>query len=149
MSLKHLLTRLEALQKATLDTDGAREGSFADLFHSFLDLAEDPTFFDASDPTEDKTLHSMIEACARRALRDSAVRIHDLRMFGIRKAAFFHGTFFAGGSVGTFFFFEKARQGLLAIDRGGDLTLFSRMTVLELPAGAIPIPGPPAGSQRS
>jgi hypothetical protein len=149
MTSKHILTQLDALQKATLSTDGKQQGSFATLFDAFLDIAEDPDLLKASKPTKDKTIKSAIETCARNITGDSALSIQGLRMLRIDSAAFIHGSFFAGSSVGTFFYFEKARQGLVAFHQGGGLIRFTRLTLLELPEGAFPAPAPPTGSPLS
>jgi hypothetical protein len=149
MTSKYILNQLDALQKATLNTDGTRQGSFSVLFHSFLDIAEDPDLLKAGKPTKDKTLKAAIEACTRDATGNNALSIQGLRMLRIDSAGFIHGSFFTGSSVGTFFYFEQARQGLVALVRSGGLILFSRVSVVDLPEGAFPAPAPPAGSPLS
>lgn len=142
-------TRLDALRQATLGTDGTRQGSFAALFQTFMDVADEPVLLDASKPTKDKTLKGVIEACARKLVGNTALSLQGLTMLRVDRAGFTHGSFFAGGSFGTFFYFEKERQGLMAFAQTGGVTRFTRMTVLDLPGGSVPIPGPPPGSQRS
>ncbi len=149
MTSKYILTQLDALQKATLNTDGKLQGSFATLFNSFLDIAEDPDLLKASKPTKDKTIKGAIESCARNITGDSALSIQGLRMLRIDSAGFIHGSFYAGSSVDTFFYFEKERQGLVAFHQGGGLIRFTRLTVLDLPEGAFPFSAPPADSPRS
>jgi hypothetical protein len=149
MTTQYILSQLDALRKATLSTDGSRQGSFSVLFHSFLDIAEDPDLLKASKPTKDKTIKGAIESCARNITGDNALGIQGLRMLRIDSAGFIHGSFFAGTSVGTFFYFEKERQGLVAFNQGGGATRFTRLTLLDLPEGAFPISAPPPGAHRS
>jgi hypothetical protein len=149
MTTQYILSQLDALRKSTLGTDGTRQGSFSVLFHSFLDIAEDPDLLKASKPTKDKTIKGAIESCARNITGDNALSIQGLRMLRIDSVGFIHGSFFAGASVGTFFYFEKERQGLVAFAQGGGVTRFTRLTLVDLPAGAFPVSAPPSGSQRS
>jgi hypothetical protein len=149
MTSQSLLTQLDALRKTTLDADGRRQGSFSELFHAFLDIADDPALLNASKPTKDATLKGAIEACARQLTGNSAMNIQQVQMLRIDKAGFIHGSFFAGASIGSFFYFEKDRQGLVAYDKGGGVTLFSRISLVELPKGSVPVQGPPAGSRSS
>lgn len=149
MTTQYILSQLDALRKSTLSTDGTRQGSFSLLFHSFLDIAEDPDLLKASKPTKDKTIKGAIESCARNITGDSALIIQGLRMLRIDSASFIHGSFFAGASVGSFFYFEKERQGLVAFNQGGGVMRFTRLTLLDLPEGAFPVSVPPTGSQRS
>jgi hypothetical protein len=153
MTSKHnpaqLDTQLDALRKATLSTDGTRQGSFAELFQTFMDIADAPALLDVSKPTKDKTLKEVIETCARRLVGNTALSLQGLTLLRVDRAGFIHGSFFAGASFGTFFYFEKERQGLLAFAQGGGVTRFARMTWVDLPEGGIPVRGPPAGSQRS
>lgn len=149
MTSKSILTQLDALQKATLSTDGKQQGSFAVLFDAFLDIAEDPAFLKAGKPTKDKTIKGAIEMCARSATGNNALIVQGLRMLRIGSAGFLHGSFFADASTGSFFYFEKARQGLIALARNGGLILFTRMTMLEFPESTLPVPGPPTGSPLS
>jgi hypothetical protein len=70
-------------------------------------------------------------------------------MLRIDSAGFIHGSFFAGASVGTFFYFEKEKQGLVAFNQSGGVTRFTRLTMVALPEGAFPVSAPPPGSLRS
>jgi hypothetical protein len=149
MTTQYILSQLDSLRKATLSTDGSRQGSFSVLFHSFLDIAEDPDLLQASKPSKDKTIKGAIESCARNIMGDNALGIQGLRMLRIDRAGFIHGSFFAGASVGTFFYFEKERQGLVAFNQGGGVTRFTRLTLVALPEGTFPVSAPPPGSQRS
>jgi hypothetical protein len=137
-----MLSQIEALREAMTTADGEREGSFAEVFSAFLDIAEEPALLNASKPVKDGLVRSMLEAASRKLTgNDTAVieRPHLLRVAG---AGMVHGGFFTGRFLGTFFWFEKEQQGLLAFYGGGDMTHLIRLTMTELPEGAVLVQGP-------
>lgn len=139
---KRILTRLAALRQSMASAGGDDDGSFATVFSAFLDIAEDPALLDSSKPTNDSLVNAAIESSVRSFTGDDAMGIQPLRMLRYAGAGFLHGGFFAGSMLGTFFFFEADRQGILAMHGGGALTHFTRVTLTEIPAGAMPVPGP-------
>jgi hypothetical protein len=139
---KRILTQIEALRQAMTMADGERDGSFAEVFSSFLDIAEDRGLFSASKPVRDALVRSVIEAASRKLTGDETTTIERPHLLRVGSAGMVHGGFFAGRFLGTFFWFEKEQQGLLAFYGGGTMTHLIRLTVTELPEGAVLVPGP-------
>jgi hypothetical protein len=44
--------------------------------------------------------------------------------------------------MGSFFYFEKEKQGILAFTRFGGMTHYTRITMTELPQGTVYVPRP-------
>jgi hypothetical protein len=74
---------------------------------------------------------------------DEAASIGALQMLTHAPTGFFHGGFFAAGTMGTFFYFLEERQGLLALRGAPPATHFFRMTATELPPGTMLVRRPP------
>jgi hypothetical protein len=145
---KRILQQIEALRKELAGADRHDQGSFARVFHAFFDATGEPDFMKVSKPvkaskvTDGVEIKDVLELIARRLTGDDNATIQALRLFRIGDAGFLHGGFVAGAFLGTFFYFEQDQQGLVAFNEGGEMTYFSRITLAELPAGAVPVPGP-------
>jgi hypothetical protein len=144
-----LLTTLEALRKAMKGADSARDKSFSEVFYGFLDATEDPALIHASKPAKDEALRQAIETCARKVAGDPTTALQALQMLRIDDAGFLHGAFRAGPLMGSFFYFEKDRQGLLAFTRLDGMTHYTRITMTEIPEGTVFVPKPKSGSRAS
>lgn len=139
---KRTLGAIEALRKTLTSADGADEGSFARAFNAFLDAAEDPAFMEAGDVAKDARIEAAIEATARQISGDPKTAVERLGIMRIPEAGFLHGSFLAAGKMGSFFFFEREEQGLLAFTSFGGMTHFTRITMTVVPQGAVPVRGP-------
>lgn len=122
--------------------DSKRDRSFSEVFSAFLDATDDPELSRESRPAEDEALMRAIEACARRLTKDDATRVEGLQMLRIASSGFLHGIFYAGPFMGSFFYFEKDQQGLLAFSRFGGATFYTRITMTTLPNDAVFVPRP-------
>jgi hypothetical protein len=136
------LGRIETLRRSLATADRDRDGGFSTVFEAFLDIAEDPAFFRASKKAESPLVQGALERAASQVAGGGANALQDVRMLGVAEAGLLHGGFFVAGSVGSFFFFEKEEQGLLAIHRGGALMLYGRITMTRVPEGTVVVPGP-------
>jgi hypothetical protein len=136
------LTKLAALREAMASAESDQDDSFAQVFSAFLDIAEEPALLDASKPTKSPVVKAALESSVRSFTGDDEASIQALRMLRYGGEGFLHGGFFAGSILGTFFYFEKNHQGILALHQGGSMTHFTRVTVTEVPPGAVPVRGP-------
>jgi hypothetical protein len=139
---KRVLTQIEALRTAMAGADGGDDGSFGQVFNAFLDIAGERTLFNLSEPAKATDIQGILEVAARQLTRDETTDIQGLRLLRIAQAGFLHGGFVAGGYMGTFFYFEKDQQGLVAFTRGMVKTYISRITLTDLPEGAFFSPAP-------
>jgi hypothetical protein len=149
VSQNRLLVTLEALRMAMKGADSSRDKSFSEVFHGFLDATDDPVFLRESKPAKDTAVKTAIEACARKLTGDEATALQGLQMLRITAAGFLHGVFRAGPLMGSFFYFEKEGQGLLAFTRFGGMTHYTRITMTEIPEGTVFVRRPRNGSQAS
>jgi hypothetical protein len=138
---KHTATSIAALREALISADSEHDGSFAAVFSTFLDITERCGLIAASKPAKDPMIKATLEPPVRALLGDDAT-VQQLRMLRCAGAGLLHGGFFVGSAIGTFFYFEKDQQGMLALYRGGAMTHFARITLSELPAGTMPVRGP-------
>lgn len=134
---QRLLTKLVTLQKTLSSAGGDDSGSFAAAFHAFLDITEDRAFMAASKPAKDAMLKAALESPIRSLVGDESTELQHLRMLRVAAASFLHGGFYVGSSIGSFFYFEKPKQGLMALHGGGAMTHFTRITMTELPQGTM------------
>jgi hypothetical protein len=139
---KRTLTKLAALREALAAADGERDGSFSRVFSSFLDLADEPALLRGSKPAKSPLVKGALERLAGQLVDDASARIQNVRMLRFAEGGLLHGGFFVGASMGSFFFFEKEEQGLLAVHQGGAMMLYTRVTMTRLPPGTMPAPRP-------
>jgi hypothetical protein len=139
---KRTLARLAALRQSLASADGEHDGSFSAVFHAFLDIADEPALLRDSKPTKSPLVKGALERLAGELAGDAPAQLQNVRMLHVREAGLVHGGFFVGPRMGSFFFFEKEEQGLLAVHQGGALMLYSRITLTKLPPGAVPVQGP-------
>lgn len=139
---KRVFTQIEALRKATAEADGKDERSFGQVFSSFLDIAGERTLFSISKAAQEPDIRQVLEVLARQVTGDDKTTLRGVRMLRLPEAGFVHGGFFADAYMGTFFFFEKEQQGLVAFTQGTARTYLSRITLTDLPEGMIMSPGP-------
>lgn len=137
-----VLTQIEALRKATADADGNDERSFGQVFSSFLDIAGERILFSISRAAQAPDVQQVLEVLARQVTGNDRTNLRGVRMLRLAEAGFLHGGFFAEDYMGTFFFFEKEQQGLVAFTQGTARTYLSRVTLTDLPEGMIMSPGP-------
>lgn len=142
MTSKRVLNQLDSLRKSLAGAGGKEEGSFSRVFNAFLDAAGDLVLLRAGNPTDSPHMKTYLEACARQLTGDDTTSVQGLRMLRIKDAGFIHGGFVAGPYMGSFFFFEKDQQGLVAFSRFGAESYFSRITLTPLPQGTMPVPRP-------
>jgi hypothetical protein len=136
---KRTLTRLNTLRVALAEAARDDDGGFSRVFHDFLDAAEDPAMMRAGKATKAPLVKAALEQLAGSI---DAGPLQNVRMLRIADAGLVHGGFFVGATMGSFFFFEKEEQGLVAIHQGGGLMLYSRLTMTRLPPGTMPVKGP-------
>jgi hypothetical protein len=137
MTDQRILTKLATLQKTLSSAGGQDSGSFSAAFHAFLDITEDRALMVASKPAKDAALKVALESPIRTLFDDESIELQQLRMLRVAAAGFLHGGFFVGSSVGSFFYFEKPQQGLMALHGRGSMTHFMRITMTELPRGTV------------
>lgn len=142
MESKRILAQLEALRRSLAGADGGESGSFSRVFHAFFDIADDPGLMDASKGFESEAIRAMLERAARRITGHGTATVTNLRALRCAGAGMVHGGFFAGTLLGTFFYFEREEQGLVALNDGTPLTNFLRITMTKVPEGSFPVPGP-------
>jgi len=142
MSEKQLLAQLAALRESLRSADIEQSGSLSRVFHAFFDIAEGPDLVLASKPTKNPVVRATLERIARDHVEDQKASLQSIRMLGVPAAAFLHGGFFVAGAIGTFFYFTGDEQGLVAFNRGTDMTYFCRVTATTLPPGTGPMRGP-------
>ena len=142
MTDKRIVQKLATLRQALSSADSAESGSFAAVFNAFLDIAEDPALIGSSKPATDPVFKAALEAPVRAILGDETIQLQAVRILRCAGAGFLHGGFFAGSTMGTCFYFEADKQGLVALNGGGALTHFGRITVTELPKGTMLMPRP-------
>jgi hypothetical protein len=142
MADKDLLSRISALRTFLVSADGGEQGSFAEVFSAFLDITEGTNLFRESKPTRDAVVAATLQRVAREAVDDDSATLERLAMVSFRPAGIVHGGFAVSGLMGTFFFFPKEGMGLLALNGGGPLTQYCRITSTELPPGTVPMRRP-------
>ncbi|MEZ4296493.1 MAG: hypothetical protein R3B70_16090 [Polyangiaceae bacterium] len=142
MSEKQLVSQLSALGEALRSADVGKAGSFAAVFNAFFDIAQGPDLMRLSKVESRSELQATLERTSRQLLGDETAVLNGLRMFGCAAGDFVHGCFFVGRTVGTFFFFTKNKQGLVAFNSGTPRTDYSRITTTDLPSGTTPMRGP-------
>jgi hypothetical protein len=142
MTDKRLVIRLAELRRALAMADGQEDGSFARLFNEFLDMTESTSLLDQCKPVKGGTMRPVLEMLIRKARGDDSIQLHALHALRYPASGFLHGGFFAGGMMGSFFYFEKDLQGLLALYRGGAMMDLARITMTALPPGSVFVPGP-------
>lgn len=131
-----LTKRLTTVRDSLRSVDGAEADGFEQVFSSFLELTETAELVEASKPSKDKGIRSLIEIVARRHANDPALVIANMLMLHYAPAGLFHGGFFAGGNAGTFFYFMQEQQGIVAFV-AGRTTHYYRITATELPPGTV------------
>jgi len=136
------LTRLATLRADLGAAEGDRDGSFSRVFHAFLDVAEDPAVLRASKPAKAPLVKGALERLVAHLTGGEAAALQQVRMLRIADAGLVHGGFFVGATMGSFFFFEKDEQGLVAVHEGGGRMLYSRLTMARVPPGSVPVKGP-------
>jgi hypothetical protein len=114
--------------------DVAETDSFSEVFSTFLDLNETAGLMDACKPIKDKGVRALIELVARRHAGDPQLGITGMQMLHHASTGLFHGAFFAGPNPGTFFYFVKEQQGIVAFSKGITMYYY-RITADELPPG--------------
>lgn len=119
------------------NADASNSDSFAEVFGTFLDLAQSTALMDASKPFEDKRLQLVFERLARAHAKDQAAAIVDLQMLHHAPSGLVHGMFFAAMHPATFFFFLEEQQGIAALLGRMSMTHYYRITATELPAGTV------------
>jgi hypothetical protein len=142
MESKRILAQLEALRRSLADADGSERGSFSRVFHAFFDIADDPGLMEASKAFQSEDIRAMLERAAQRLRGQGTTTVTNLRALRCAGAGMVHGGFFAGTLLGTFFYFEREEQGLVAFNDGTPLTNFLRITLAKVPEGSFPVPGP-------
>jgi hypothetical protein len=142
MASKEILTRLDDLRRFLTMADGREDGSFARVFNAFFDIAEDTALLEVSEPASDPGLRVALERAARRLTRDERTTLEDVGVLRCAGAGMSHGVFHAGRYRGTFFYFEREQQGLVAFSEGGPMINYMRITLTAVPEGAYPVPGP-------
>lgn len=141
-----LIHQITALRTSLCDADVNDPDSFSNVFAAFFDISEGPELMRASELTEDQIVHALLESTARRHLGDPAFALTMSQLLHHRPTELFHGGFFAGRTVGTFFYFARDQQGLAAFTDGTALMHYYRITATVLPVGGMPMPRP-AGQQ--
>lgn len=143
MSEKQLVAQLAALQKSLTSADIEQSGSLADVFSAFLDLAEGIDLMNHSSRAENAVVSATLERLTRQVVDDEKLTLGSVQMLGYAPAGFLHGGFFVAKAMGTFFYFTRAQQGLVAFNRGGGMTQLCRITSTPLPPGTVPMRRPP------
>ncbi len=143
MSEKQLAAQLAALQKSLTSADIEQSGSLADVFSAFLDLAEGVDLMHHSKRAKNAVVWATLERLTRQVVDDEKLTLGPMQMLGYAPAAFLHGGFFVAGAMGTYFYFTRAEQGLVAFNRGGGMTQLCRITSTALPPGTVLMRRPP------
>src|SRR5262245_47350438 len=111
---KRIAQSIAALRQALVSADCENDGSFAAVFSSFLDITERQNLIEESKPAKDPILKATIENSVRKLFGEDAA-VMQIRMLRYAAAGFLHGSFFVGSSMGTFFYFEQDKRGMLAV----------------------------------
>lgn len=137
-----LIHQIAALRTSLRDADGDHPDSFSRVFEAFYDISEGPALIGASESVEDPIVCTLLESTARRHLRDPALALTMIEILRHGPTELLHGGCLAGGTVGTFFYFARDQQGLVAFTDGITTLHYYRITAIVLPEGGMPMPRP-------
>ena len=127
------MNQVTALRDGLRDADNANPDGFPQVFNAFFDVTG---LVDASRPSKDKGMRSLVEIVARRHTNDPTLGVTGLLMLHYTPAGLFHGSFRAGTRPGTFFYFVQEQQGIVALCEY-PTTHFYRITATLLPPGTV------------
>jgi hypothetical protein len=108
---------LDALREQLAAAKHAERGSFARVQARFLDLTEDPAFFDASRAVASPEIEAIVHAAVATIFPRTGDAALPIAIHRYGETGFYHGAFFTPEGIGAFFWFDDHGQGLVSVER--------------------------------
>jgi hypothetical protein len=135
------LPTLDTLRDLLVSAPHAERGSFARIQERFLDLTEQPGFFDASRAIAAPELEALVHAAVSAIIPRAGDAPLPLALQRYGETGFFHGAFFTPEGIGTVLWFDDLGVGLVSVERldghGCDMRIRRPITVTK-PRGREP-----------
>jgi hypothetical protein len=108
---------LDALREMLVNAKHGERGSFARVQARFLDITEDPAFFDASRAVASPEIETIVHAAVASIFSHAGDATLPIAIHRYGDSCFYHGAFFTPEGIGAFFWFDDPGQGLVSVER--------------------------------